>query len=94
MFSFFQKSLLNKLVVLFLAVSLIPIAIVGYMSYSSAKANLREQIMGGLETTAQSREMAIERILKLRVEQVKFLGITELVQESIEALKSLGHNPF
>ena len=44
MANFITKSLKSKLILLLLAVSLIPIAIVGYMSYLHGKNNNTEAI--------------------------------------------------
>lgn len=64
MANFYNRSLTNKLISLFLAVSLVPIAIVGYMSYSSGKATIQEQFMNSLSTIAESRELAIIHYLR------------------------------
>jgi len=62
--NFINKSLMTKLILLFMAVSLVPIAILGYLSYSSGKAIMRRQFIDSLTTIADSRENAIVLYLK------------------------------
>src|SRR3990167_5745006 len=64
MANFYSRSLTNKLISLFLAVSLVPIAIVGYMSYSSGKNAIQKQLLNNLATIARSSEIAISHYLK------------------------------
>jgi methyl-accepting chemotaxis protein len=62
--NFINKSLMTKLILLFMAVSLVPVAILGYLSYSSGKAVMRRQFIDSLTTIADSREVAIVLYLK------------------------------
>ncbi len=57
---FLAKSLMGKLVLLFLLIALIPVAIVGYLSYRTAKSALQEASLGKLST---SRDQTREKII-------------------------------
>ncbi len=62
--NFINKSLMTKLILLFMAVSLIPVAILGYLSYSTGKAVMQRQFIDSLTTIADSREVAIVHYLQ------------------------------
>ena len=57
---FLAKSLMGKLVLLFLLIALIPVAIVGCLSYLTAKSALQEASLGKLSA---SRDQAREKII-------------------------------
>lgn len=66
MVNFISKSLVYKLIVLFLVVSLVPIAVVGYLSYSSGKATIKKQSFDSLTSIAESREISVEFYLRAK----------------------------
>ena len=73
---FLAKSLMGKLVLLFLLIALIPVAIVGYLSYRSAKSALQEATLRELST---SRDRARERItasVQQAFGDIEYLGAT------------------
>lgn len=78
------RSLKSKLIVLFLLVSLVPIAIIGYVSYSSGKATIQKQFLDNLTAIAKSRENNVLTHLRRRMEQIEILAANELVQTLIE----------
>ncbi len=55
----FARSLMNKLVLAFVLAALVPMAVVGYWSYSSGKATLGEHARIEMEAIADAREAAI-----------------------------------
>lgn len=57
-------SIARKLGTLFMLVSVIPIAIIGYLSYSTSKAALQKQVLYGVTAIAHGRELAVEIYLK------------------------------
>ena len=59
MANFIAKSLRNKLLILFLLVSLVPIQFVCYMNYLLGKKAIQEQTLNNLTAVADSREHAI-----------------------------------
>ncbi|MDP6685960.1 MAG: methyl-accepting chemotaxis protein [Candidatus Omnitrophota bacterium] len=83
--NFITKSLMNKLIVLFLLVGLVPIAIVGYMSYSSGRAALEERVLDKMEAISESRERHIQTLLRLRMEEIDILAANEIVQTIVES---------
>lgn len=85
---FLAKSLMGKLVLLFLLIALIPVATVGYLSYRSAKSALHEATLRELST---SRDRAREKIIAA-VEQafgdIEYLGSTPAVHTAFQYLGS------
>ncbi|MDO8140662.1 MAG: hypothetical protein Q6358_04110, partial [Candidatus Brocadiales bacterium] len=70
MANFISKSLKGKLILLLLAVSLVPIAIIGYMSYLSGKTTIQRQFLDSLTTIVESKETAITLYLKSKTGKV------------------------
>ena len=85
---FFAKSLMGKLVLLFLLIALIPVAIVGFLSYHTAKSALQE---ASLEKLSTSREEAREKVIAA-VQQafgdIEYLGSTPAVHTAFQYLES------
>ncbi|MFQ5713563.1 MAG: HAMP domain-containing protein [Candidatus Scalinduaceae bacterium] len=88
MTNFITRSLRTKLIVLFLVVSIVPVGIVGYISYDSARANLKKQAFASLEAVTNSRVSDITHLIQLRQEQAKELAGTFLPRQ----LESSGVN--
>ncbi len=74
MTNFITKSLKNKLVCLFLLVSIIPLSIIGYVSYRYARITLEKHALASLEAIVNSRVSDITHLIQLRQEQVKELA--------------------
>ena len=64
MANFITKSLRNKLILFFLIISLLPVLIISYFSYSSGKAILKENVFNGLATIAKVKGDAVLGFLK------------------------------
>ncbi|MBI5417722.1 methyl-accepting chemotaxis protein [Candidatus Poribacteria bacterium] len=86
MANFYSKSLMNKIIILFLAVSLIPIAIIGYMSYASGKDSLQKQLFDALATTVSSRQMSIIIHLEGEQETIKTLATDSFIHDVFEKI--------
>lgn len=76
----FCKTLARTLIILFLAVSLVPIVIIGYFSYDSGKKAMKEKLIDKMLIIAQSRETHILTLLKLREEEIRILATNEKIQ--------------
>ena len=77
------KKLLNKLIALFLLVSLIPIFIIGYLSYESGKKSLETQYLESLKTIVNSREKAINLYLEMELESVRTFSLDFIVRKTL-----------
>ncbi len=86
------QSLKTKLIVLLLLVSFIPIAIVGYLSYSSGKTALQNTHLAGLTTVAQSREAAIVVYLKAKAGRAVDFASDGFIRDSLVLLDTIGPN--
>src|SRR3990167_3905641 len=87
MANFITKSLKSKLILLLLAVSLVPIAIVGYMSYLSGKTTIQKQFLDSLTTIVESRETSIILYLKTKAGKVQDFSSDGLIRDSLEKIK-------
>lgn len=90
MINFIRKSIKARLISLFLLVSLIPIAIVGYISYSSGKMALKRAILASLTTIAKSREKAIYLYLRAKLGRVIDFASDGFIRDSILVINTLG----
>ncbi|MDR3603170.1 MAG: methyl-accepting chemotaxis protein [Desulfomonilaceae bacterium] len=88
MIKFFARSLLAKMIGLFLAVSLIPIALVGTLSYWSAMSAFQKIQYTNLEEAADVRKSQILAYLDQTMMDVKFLSSLETVLNSSNQLRS------
>lgn len=86
----FSKSLTNKLIVLFLVVSLVPIAIVGYFSYSSGRSSMKNQFLNNLKNIAQSREIAIIIYLKAKAGRCLDFSSDGYIRDNLEKINQKG----
>ena len=77
-----------KLISLFLLLSIVPLSIVGYMAYSEGSKSLFEAQLDSLEYIGDSRELNINQLVQLRMEQAKELAGTFLPRQ----LESSGIN--
>ena len=90
MANFISKSLKSKLILLLLAVSLIPIAFVGYMSYLSGKTTIQKQFLDSLTTIVESRETSIILYLKTKSGKVQDFSSDGLIRDSLEKINQKG----
>jgi len=90
MVNFIRKSLMSKLILLFLVVSLIPILIVGYMSYSSSRATIQKQTLDSLKTIAKSRETAVFLYLREKAGKVLDFSSDGFIRDSLEKINQKG----
>lgn len=90
MVSFINKSLTGKLMVLVLGVSLIPVAIVGYLSYSSGKTTIKNQFLDSLTTIVKSREAAIVFYLKSKTGRVLDFSSDGFICDTLEKINQGG----
>lgn len=86
MVSLIKRSLTGKLIVLVLGVSLVPIAIVGYLSYSSGKATIKSQFLDSLTTIVKSRETAIAFYLKSKTGRISDFGSDGFICDTLEKI--------
>jgi len=79
--TFFTQRLMNKLVGGFLIVSLVPVILVGTLSYRSGRTALIEKTFEELQAVGNSRVSDINHLIQLRHEQAKELAGTYLVRQ-------------
>ncbi len=82
------KSLMNKLVGLFLGVALVPIIIVGCLSFYKAKQALEKNAFYKLEAVAEIKKGQIRSYLEERIGNVTVLAMSDDVKSAFEKLKS------
>ncbi len=81
-------SLMVKLVVFFLLVALIPIGIVGYLSFTSAREALQEATLGKLRAIRERGDEDIVAYLKQNLSEMKYLGSNPGVQSTFRDLSA------
>lgn len=86
----FRFTVGRKLIVSFLALSLIPIAIIGFTSYLSAKRALQQQALNSLTAIAQGREIAIGLHLEAEKELCRAFASDGFIREILEKIKQKG----
>jgi len=82
--SIMTGGLKRMLIILFLAVSLIPIAVIGYMGYQSGKSAVDSLMSGSFAAIADSREFNIATLLELRKQQAEMFAAKKIVQNFVE----------
>lgn len=82
--SFMTGGLKRMLMILFLAVSLIPIAVIGYMGYSSGKSAVNTLVSSSLAAIANAREHHIVTLLEVRKQQMEIFAAKKIVQNFVE----------
>ncbi len=90
MANFVWKSLRGKLIFLALGFSIIPIIIVGYLSYWSGKMMIRHQFFDSLTTIAKSRENAIAFYLKSKTGRILDFSSDGFICDTLEKLNQEG----
>lgn len=86
MVGFIIKSLKRKLILLFLVVSLVPLAVVGYLSYSSGKETLKREFSDSLTTISRSRETAIILYLRAKTGRIIDFSSDGFLRDSLEKI--------
>ncbi len=86
MANFISRSLKGKLILLLLAVSLVPIAIVGYLSYLSGKKTMQKQFFNSLTTIVESKETSIVYYLKTKAGKVHDFSSDGLIRDYLEKI--------
>ncbi len=84
-----------KLVVAFVLTALIPVATLGYLSYSSAKAALQKQALEDLTLIADAREGQLYSFFELIEGRVMDFSSDGFIRDTTEAMLTLDeHNPL
>lgn len=81
-----RKSLMIKLVLFFLLVALVPTAVVGYLSFTSARGGMEESVNEKLEADRNRVKEALRDYLLASMTDLKFLADTRSVQAVFEIL--------
>ncbi len=81
-------SLMVKLVVFFLLVALVPIGIVGYLSFNNARQALQEEILGKLRIVRERGEEDVAAYLKQNLGEMKYLASNPGVQSAFRDLSA------
>ena len=79
----------NKLLGLFLLLSLLPLAIFGWMSGSQSQQALEQQTLSMLESVAANKRAGIERYFTTIHDQVRTFAEDRMVVESMQQFKTL-----
>jgi len=86
--SIMSGNLRTKLITLFLLLSIIPIVVIGIISYSSGKATISKMAIDNLTATADSREQHIITLLTLRIQQAEIFSFKRITQKFMELSNS------
>ena len=70
----FTKSLNTKLIALFLIISLLPLAIIGYMNYTTAKTALTEDAYSKLNLLVEEKEIQLQTLLETQIANTRYLA--------------------
>ncbi len=81
------KSISAKLVALFLIVSIIPVSIIGIISYTSSKASLQSAIETNIQSVANSRAKHIENFVTVSLDVVNSASSLSLFRENLNNIK-------
>ncbi len=82
----------RKLGLLFVAVSVLPIAIIGFMSYSISKAALQKQVLEELTAISHGRELAIAIYLEDYQESAAAFASDGHIRDTLEAIAQKGRD--
>jgi hypothetical protein len=86
--AFFKTSLMMKFVILFLLVALIPIALVGYFSYSSAERALFSSGVEKLAGAGEDRKLDLMTYVRGCLDDALFLSFIPSVKFAFEVVES------
>jgi len=82
------NNLKNRLVALCLAVSLIPIAAVAYLSYTTSCATLKEAVFSKLKVARASRKHEIRQYLQERLDEIRIMAWRPDVKAAFDKLRA------
>lgn len=86
MAKYISASIKRKLVILFLVVTLVPIALVGYLAYSRAEAALLQAQFEKLRVMRFEKEDRVARLIEQTNEDLLFLAGTFRLRQALDAL--------
>lgn len=88
MANFIKRSLTAKLIASFVAVAVLPLSIVGFLAFQSARAALEKTLFDRLVEERDLRKKDLMRYFQGTVETLQFLADTPFVKESTDTLAS------
>ncbi|MBF0494033.1 MAG: methyl-accepting chemotaxis protein [Candidatus Omnitrophica bacterium] len=83
MFNLNFKSLKVRLVLCFLAISLIPVAIIGFTSYSTGREIIKKQILNDFSAIAEGKEQALTSYLREKERRADAFSKDRFILEAI-----------
>jgi methyl-accepting chemotaxis protein len=86
-FDFIRGSLLVKMIASFLVVALIPLGIVGYLSFSSSKDALQKNVFDNLSASRDRGKANVLEYLQQTVSDSRYLGKTPAVERAFKTLQ-------
>lgn len=89
---FSKMNLRIKLLLLFLIIGLIPLAVIGVLSYQSAQDNIRDEIYSGMAMFGTLVDAQIEAFFQEREGDIRVLSTTRDVYQSMNILAETGYN--
>ncbi len=92
MINFISRSLMSKLILVLMLVALMPVAIVGYMSYSSGKASLQQDAFDSLRAIVEGREHALILFLEGQQETTMGFATDGAIRSHLEGINQKGPN--
>ncbi len=87
---FKKMSLRMKMIVLFLLVGLIPMASIGFYSYSTASQNIEDEVFSELSMFGDLADSQVEGYFEERIHDGRVLAATSDVYESLNILQGAG----
>ncbi len=85
-------SLKVKLIIFFLLVGIIPLAIVGFLSFNLAQNNIREEVYSALEMFSDMAEEALETYFENIREDADVMAATRDIYQSFNILAETGYD--
>lgn len=86
MFKYITKSLMGKLISMFLLVAIIPLIIIGILFYNSARSALEEEIFKKLTATREASKSQILERFRTQMKDIEILTISKDVADAVDAL--------
>ena len=88
---FLSSSIRNKLISIFLVTSLVPIIVVGAISYFMAKNAIQHEALGGLMAVSQGREESVTRYLRTKQKVTKGFASDMFIRTSLEKIEPVSY---
>lgn len=79
-----------KLTIIFLLVGLIPLLVIGFVSYSSYKTNIEDEIYKSMDMYVSRSAKELESYFSERASETRILARTTDIYESMHALEEMG----